>query len=69
MQITGVANTKELISGVVLRAANEQPQLAADLISKTVAGLIQQSPTVQYPGQPVPVSGMPATGGIINTTA
>ena len=69
MQITGIANLKELISGAVLRATNEQPQLAGDLISKTVAGLMQQSQTVQSPGQPVPVSGMPETGSIINTTA
>jgi len=68
MQITGIANLKELISGAVLRATNEQPQLAGDLISKTVAGLMQNQ-TVQSSGQPVPVSGMPETGGIINTTA
>ena len=68
MQITGVDNLQLSISGSVLRSANEQPQLASELINKAVEGM-RQTQNLQSPAQPVAVSGKTTTGTIINTTA
>jgi hypothetical protein len=67
MQVTGLSNANVLISGSVLRTANEQPQLAGELISKAVASMMQTQ-NVQTPAQPVAAAGL-ETGTIINTTA
>ena len=68
MQINGISNPATVINESVLRSANEQPQLAGELISQAVAGLMQIQ-NVQPPAQPVPVAEMTGTGGIINTMA
>ena len=68
MQITGSSNPKVAFSGSVLRVANEQPQLAAELISKAIESMTQTQ-NVQSPAQPVYVSGKTEIGTIINTTA
>lgn len=68
MQITGSSNPKVAFSGSVLRVANEQPQLAADLISKAIESMTQIQ-NVQSPAQPVTASGKIATGTIVNITA
>ncbi|MBV5344294.1 MAG: hypothetical protein JZU63_01500 [Rhodoferax sp.] len=68
MQITGSSNPKVAFSGSVLRAANEQPQLAADLISKAIESMTQTQ-RVQLPAQPVTASGNIETGTIVNITA
>ena len=67
MQTTSISNPKVLSSVSVLKAANEQPQLAGDLISKTVENM--QSQSVQAAAQPIDVSGLIGTGNIINITA
>ena len=68
MQVTGIANPQIFSSVSVLRLANKEPQLAGELISKTVEGLMQGQ-VAQSPAQPASVGGMPQTGTIINTTA
>jgi len=68
MQITGSANPKVAFGGFVLRAANEQPQLAGELISKAVESLTQTQ-NVLLPAQPVTVTEKIETGTIINTIA
>lgn len=65
MQITDSSNSNVFMSGSVLRAANKQPQLAGELISKAVESMVNIQ-SVQLPAQPV--SGKPETGTIINTT-
>jgi hypothetical protein len=65
MQIAGIPYQKSLNSLSVLKTANEQPNLAGELISKTVEGM--QSQNAPTPAQPIHVS--TGTGRIINTTA
>jgi hypothetical protein len=67
MQITDITYQKSLTGISMLKAANEQPQLAGELISKTVEGMHSQN--AQTPVQPTDVSGITGTGKIINTTA
>ncbi len=68
MQITGSSPSNVSFGGSVLRAANEQPQLAGELISRAVESMAQTQ-NVQSPAQPVAASGKMATGTLINTTA
>jgi hypothetical protein len=67
MQTTDIANRSPMSGISVLKTANEQPKLAGELISKTVAGMRSQS--AQAPAQPADISGITGTGTIINTTA
>jgi hypothetical protein len=67
MQITYIPYQKSLTGLSVLKAANEQPQLAGELISKTVESMRSQN--AQTPVQQTDVSGITGTGKIINTTA
>jgi hypothetical protein len=68
MQIPGTSNSV-LSSGLsILKSANQQPELAGDLIAKTVAG-ISQTQTVQSSAQSVDMSKITGTGKIINITA
>ncbi len=68
MQITDSSNPKMAFGGIVLRSANEQPQLAGELISKAIESMTLTQ-NVQLPAQPVTASGNIETGIIINTTA
>lgn len=68
MQITGVSHLPLSLSGSAVRAVNGQPQLAGELISKAVAGMMQTQ-NVQVPAQPVAVADKAATGRMISTTA
>jgi hypothetical protein len=67
MQIASVAPTT-VASQSILRAANEQPHLAADLISKTVESLLQAQ-VVQTPVQSVPTVNGISSGSLIDINA
>lgn len=68
MQIPGRNNTVSSGNITILKSANEQPQLAGELISKTVEGIIQIQ-SAQSSAQHIDMSGFSGTGKIINITA
>jgi hypothetical protein len=67
MQTTGILYQQSVIGVSVLKTANQQPQLAGDLIVQAVENMRNQA--AQTPIQPADISGIPVTGNIINTTA
>jgi hypothetical protein len=67
MQTTGIAGQLFLSSLYILKAANEQPKLAAELISKTIEDLQKQN--TQTPAAPVDIPDTTGKGKIINVTA
>lgn len=68
MQIPGTSSSALPTSLSILKSANQQPELAGDLIAKTVAGMSQMS-TAQSPAQSNDISEITGTGKIINITA
>jgi hypothetical protein len=68
MQIQETSNSALSAGHSILKSANQQPELAGDLIAKTVAG-ISQTQTAQAPVQSTDMSKITGTGKIINTTA
>jgi hypothetical protein len=53
----------------ILKSANQQPELAGELISKTVDSMLA-SQALQTPSQPVPpLLSQPGTGSLIDTFA
>lgn len=68
MQIMPVTHVNSAVNLSILKSANEQPNLAGELISKTVEGLMQaQLAQVQTPLYDV--SALAGTGSTINTAA
>lgn len=67
MDVTSTA-TPQVTGGItILRAANQQPELAAELLRRSLEVTTpQETRTAQ---QPVDVSDITGTGTIINTTA
>lgn len=68
MQIPGTSNSALPAGLSILNSANQQPELAGDLIAKTVDG-ISQTKTAQSPSQSTDMSRITGTGKIINITA
>ncbi len=69
MHISPTSQANQLPSLSVLKSANQQPELAGELISKTIAGLLSAQ-SVQ--ATPQTVSPSPAQSGastLINTVA
>lgn len=68
MEITSAINAATGAATSVLKAANQQPSLAGELISKTVETLMQaQVQQTQAPVQPVTTTA--GIGSIVNTVA
>lgn len=68
MQIMPVTHVNSAVNLSILKSANEQPNLAGELINKTVEGLMQtQLAQVQTPLYDF--SALARTGSIINTAA
>ncbi len=67
MQITSTASAQSG-SQSVLKAANQQPHLAADLINRTIESLMQAQ-NMQTPAQPVAPPAGSVSGATINITA
>ena len=67
MQVASIAMAQQG-SLSILKSANQQPQLAADLISKTIASMMQAQ-NVQSPAQPVTSTDATQPGDLINITA
>lgn len=67
MQIASVSQAKSTNQSI-LKAANQQPHLAADLISKTVESLLQAQ-SLQTPVQSVGQSNATLPGTTISITA
>jgi hypothetical protein len=67
MQTTGILYQKPMHTISLLRAADEQPKLAGELISKTVENMRNQK--AQTPAEPTDISGITGTGKIVNTAA
>lgn len=68
MQISGTSATSSSVGLSILKSANRQPELAGDLIAKTLAGMAQMQ-TGQSSVQPVDISKITGTGKLINITA
>jgi len=68
MQIPGKSNSALSAGLSILKSANQQPELAGDLIAKTVAGMSQMQ-TAQSQAQSIDMSEITGTGKIINITA
>lgn len=67
MDVTSAA-TPQVTGGIsILKTANQQLELAAELLRRTLEG--SASLQAQAPDQPVDVSDSTGTGTIINTTA
>jgi len=64
-----MSGSQSLSAFSILKTANEQPQLAGELISKSVEAMMQNQSVVQASVQPVDVSDITGTGKIINITA
>lgn len=67
MQVASIAKAQQG-SQSILKSANQQPQLAADLISKTIASMMQAQ-SVQTPAQPVTSTDAMQPGVLLNITA
>ena len=68
MQINSSSNPSTAYTMAMLKSANEQPELAGELISKTVSGLLQAKGTRAL-AQPVDNSAITGTGSLIDITA
>ncbi len=68
MQISGTSATSSSVGLSILKSANQQPELAGDLIAKTLADMAQMQ-TGQSSAQPIDISEITGTGKIINITA
>jgi len=68
MQIPRTNNSALPTDLSILKSANQQPELAGDLIAKTVASM-SQTQTAQSPAQSIDMSKITGTGKIINVTA
>ena len=69
MDISLSSRTNQLASMSILKSANQQTELAGELISKTIAGLASVQ-SVQATPQPVsPSPAQAGVGTIINTVA
>jgi len=53
----------------ILKAANQQPELAGDLISKTIAGLLSAQSAQTTPQSVLPTLAQSGIGSLINTVA
>jgi hypothetical protein len=68
MQIAG-SSTSAFPAGLsILKSASQQPELAGDLIAKTVEAMVQTQ-TAQSPAQAIDISKITGTGKIIDITA
>jgi hypothetical protein len=68
MLIAGTGNSIPSSNISILKSANEQSQLAGELISRTVESMVQAS-VAQSPTQRINISETTAAGTIINTIA
>lgn len=68
MQIASAGSLTFLASMSMLKSANEQPQLAGELISRTVEAMMQIQ-SAQSPAQHIDISEISGTGKIVNITA
>ncbi len=68
MQTASISNSSSFSTVSVLKEANKQPQLAGELISKTVESLMQTT-SAQAAAQPVHISAMSESGTLINIRA
>lgn len=69
MQIPPSSQANQLPSMSVLKSANQQPELAGALISKTIAGLLSAQSIQAAPQTVSPSSARPGVGTLINTVA
>ncbi len=67
MDITGVSSPQVTAGIAIVKTANEQPELAAELIRQVHGKTPVQN--AAEPNQPVDTSEVTGTGTIINTTA
>ncbi|MFH0781754.1 MAG: hypothetical protein V2B20_07335 [Pseudomonadota bacterium] len=68
MQITGSGSLTTFNNVFLLKTANEQPELAGQLISRTVEGM-RANETAQSPAQGIDISQSSGPGLLINITA
>lgn len=68
MLIAGTGNSISESNISILKSANEQSQLASELISRTVESMVQVT-VAQSPTQHINISEITAVGKIINTIA
>jgi hypothetical protein len=68
MQIAGTGNSIISSNISILKSANEQSQLASDLISRTVESMVKVG-VAQSTSQRINISEVTGSGTIINTTA
>ena len=69
MQISSASNPATMYSLAMIKTANQQPKLAGDLISRTIAGMQQAQQAAQAPAAPVTLPVATGRGTHINTTA
>ena len=69
MQISPRSQANQLSSLSVLKSANQQPELAGELISKTIAGLLSTQSVQATPQTVSPSPVQSGVGTIINTVA
>lgn len=69
MQIASNSLASQLPSMSILKSANRQPELAGELISKTIAGLATTQSIQATPQTAPPSLAQRGIGSIINTVA
>lgn len=69
MRILPTSQATQLPSLSVLKSANQQPELAGELISKTIAGLLSPQSVQATPQTVSPSPAQSGVGTIINTVA
>lgn len=69
MHILPTSQANQLPSLSILKSANQQPELAGELISKTIAGLLSTQSVRATPQTVLPSPAQSSVGTIINTVA
>ena len=69
MRILPTSQATQLPSLSVLKSANQQPELAGELISKTIAGLLSVQSVQATPQTASPSPAQSGVGTFINTVA
>lgn len=69
MQINAASNPATMYSLAMIKTANQQPKLAGDLISRTIAGMQQIQQTAQSPAEPIAMPADTGKGTLIQRTA
>ena len=69
MHISPTSQANHLASLSVLKSANQQPELAGELISKTIASLLSVQSVQATPQTVSPLPAQSGAGTLINTVA